>query len=94
MSELPTYGATRCSCCDLPAESCGRELERRQRAELAERRHRLLELPGVTPARYSSTCGSCGDWTVKAGDPIAFHAGGWVGLLCCGDRLPVHGALT
>jgi hypothetical protein len=73
----------RCTCCDLPLESCGIEVERRQRQAAQVERARLLAIPGAFPARYDGPC-VCGEW-FKAGDPIVRgpDAGSWRCLMCC-----------
>lgn len=73
----------RCTCCDLPVETCGLEAERRQRAAEQVERARLLATPGAFPARYDGPC-VCGEW-FKVGDPIIRGrlAGQWRSLLCC-----------
>jgi hypothetical protein len=64
-----TGPVTRCDCCDLPVESCGKPAEDRARqADLAERR-RLLALPGVFEAAYPGPCQACPD-PIRPGDPI------------------------
>lgn len=76
---------TRCDCCDLPVESCGRAVERAQLAQLVAERRRLLALPGVIAAQYPGACSGCGERFV-VGDPIARHEGrwnAWRSLLCC-----------
>lgn len=71
---------TRCECCDLPVESCGKALETRQRAEAKARRQRALASdPRAFPASYDGTC-ACGD-RFKAGTPIVHTFDGWVDLV-------------
>lgn len=73
----------RCDCCDLPVESCGRDAERQQLADLKAERARLLAMPGVIAAKFPSKCGSCGQ-RFDAGTPIIAHRGqGWRSLECC-----------
>lgn len=77
----------RCECCDLPAYSCGRAVEARQRADEIARRKRLLSLPHTFGAMYPGICGICGERFAE-GDPItrveaesSWNA--WRALLCC-----------
>lgn len=78
----------RCDCCDLPVSSCGKEAERRIAQAAAVERARLLQLPGVIPARYPGPCFTSGDW-FQAGAPIRpvdGHRGHWRCLECCPDE--------
>lgn len=57
----------RCECCDLPVESCGKEIERKRRAEAAV----AAPTAGVWfPAKYQGVCSGCGD-DFNTGDRIA-----------------------
>jgi hypothetical protein len=79
--------AARCDCCDLPAYSCGRVVEQRQRAELAQERRRLFAISGTIPARYPGICSGCDAGHFIEGDPIVRDVGRygeWRSLLCCG----------
>lgn len=73
---------TRCDCCDLPVESCGRAAEQRQRANQRAERARLLALPGALPAAYPGKCADCGE-RFDASDPISRSDDGWRCLVCC-----------
>lgn len=50
---------TRCDCCDLPIESCGKEIERKQRREAGVEEQRLLGR-GWFHALYAGQCSGCG----------------------------------
>jgi hypothetical protein len=75
---------TRCDCCDLPAESCGRAIEQARRDELKALRQRALQQPGVVPARYPGTCPACRT-PINPLDPVRRTEDGWTGVLCCPD---------
>ena len=79
---------TRCVCCDLPVESCGKAVEDRQRAAAAAERDRLLALPGVFAAMFPGSCTGCGE-RFGAGEPIKRWSrdapGVYVGP-CCIER--------
>lgn len=73
---------TRCDCCDLPVESCGKAAAQREaEVERVIREVVLLE-PGTIEAKFTGPCKGCGTW-VKVGDPIRLHEGDWMGRLCC-----------
>lgn len=70
---------TRCTCCDLPRESCGKAAEDRARAERFVERTRLLAQPGWIAASYPGFCSRCYD-RIDVGQPIARWKSGW---RCC-----------
>lgn len=72
----------RCSCCDLPAYSCGRVIAARQSAERQAMVERALQRPGVVRARHTGRCASCSS-LVHLGEPIRKTEDGWVSVLCC-----------
>lgn len=72
----------RCTCCDLPLYSCGREIARRQAQERKARRERALQSPGVVSARHPGRCPSCGT-RYAIGEPLTKTDDGWVSVLCC-----------
>lgn len=74
------YGATRCECCDLPSESCGRALEQQERVESARHRGSLVRA-GWFPAQYAGACGTCGEW-FKEGSLIHAGPGAWEAECC------------
>lgn len=51
---------TRCDCCDLPVESCGRAAEQRQRAEQRSELERL-RARGYFAATFHGVCEGCGE---------------------------------
>ena len=61
--------AERCTCCDLPVESCGRAAEKRQQRAEQEARAELLVTRGWFPARYPGSCAGCGSY-FRVGEPI------------------------
>lgn len=70
----------RCDCCDLPASSCGKATETRQRQEQAGLRRSLLEY-GWFPARYPGSCCHCGE--VFGVDALIHRDGeGWLAECC------------
>lgn len=62
----------RCDCCDLPIAWCGKQAERARDAEAAARRAEVLTKPGVTAARWASTCRAC-TGRISPGDPIKHY---------------------
>lgn len=73
---------TRCVCCDLPIESCGREAVRRMEAEAKITRAGLLGQKGWITAQFASRCAWCGE-AIKPGDPIKSDDNdGWRGGCC------------
>lgn len=67
---------TRCDCCDLPVESCGKAAEQRQRAEAAQDRPPHGK---TVEARYTSRCAYCGE-PMRMGSLITYdQEHGW----CC-----------
>lgn len=69
---------TRCDCCDLPADSCGKQLENQQRRDAAEERaHRLAN--GWHEAQYPGRCLRCAEH-FPAGTAITSYAQAWA---CC-----------
>ena len=81
---------TRCRCCDLPVESCGKAAEERIRAEEHARLVRLLRTPPWLPAKFAGTCAICSE-SFPAGYPIRAHlerkwvGRRWVGA-CCAEQ--------
>jgi hypothetical protein len=66
---------TRCDCCDLPVESCGKSLEQQQRA--AARAERPPH-GATTAARFPGRC-PYGNEPIKVGDPLEYDEEyGWV----------------
>lgn len=51
----------RCDCCDLPAYSCGRTIEREQRLQAARDSANLI-VRGAHTAAWRGVCSGCGDW--------------------------------
>lgn len=82
----------RCQCCDLPAYSCGKATEDRQRRERRAERERLLGLPGWFAAEYPGVCAECGEY-FEAGIPIRRETDngrlGWRAWCCAslGERV-------
>lgn len=75
---------SRCVCCDLPVESCGREIEKERRRTDANERSRVLKEPGAIPAKYNGRCNGCGEWFPK-GTPIRADSnedGKWIAQCC------------
>lgn len=77
---------TRCDCCDLPVESCGKALEQRQRDEAMRERKRLMSQPGARPAGFFGRCGRCDEQygigaIIAPPDP---GTTGWLGPCCVG----------
>ena len=64
---MPT--ATRCECCDLPTESCGRAAEARLALEEGARQANLLRNPPWFTATYAGHCGNCAEH-FESGYPI------------------------
>ncbi len=78
-----TPTVTRCVCCDLPVESCGKATETRQRAQAARDRARLLGRDGWVAANYPGVCSRCGE-RFTAGTPIHRDlVDGTPGWRCC-----------
>jgi hypothetical protein len=75
-----TTTADRCDCCDLPAYSCGKAAEQRQRAEEQEELKHLG--PGWVAALYPGVCTTCGEPFGRA-TSIRKVRDGWQGR-CCG----------
>lgn len=74
----------RCTCCDLPAESCGKAIVERKRRELAAQIERALDEPGVYAAKHlTRSCPGCRS-VIPKGHPIRKGPDGWIGVLCCG----------
>lgn len=73
----------RCDCCELPVSMCGKAAEQRLRAAETAKRKALLALPGVIGARYSGTCGGCGEHFAE-GAPIKRRDRTWVADCCFG----------
>lgn len=78
---------TRCDCCDLPLESCGKQAEARALAAERALNLRLLALRAWFPATYGGACGQCGE-RFEPGTPItSFMLRGDGGMLyrapCC-----------
>lgn len=74
---------TRCVCCDLPAESCGKAAEQRAQQSKREQDASTRLKPGVIDAQYDGRCACCGE-PFAAGDPIK-HSDidhGWVAGCC------------
>lgn len=77
---------SRCVCCDLPVESCGKSLELERARTDANVRSQRLEEAGVVPARYNGSCNGCGEWFPK-GTPIRADPGEdgkWIAECCLG----------
>lgn len=74
---------TRCECCDLPAESCGKDLERRQIAEQRTLRAHLLTQPRWSLSAYPGQCSDCGEH-FRAATPITRNPtdDGWRAACC------------
>lgn len=78
--------ARRCDCHDLLEADCIRTqaaedtIAREERRE-ADRRRRLLELPGVIEASYNGECARCGEF-YPAGTPILRCPTGWLAACC------------
>lgn len=80
-SPKAAYGASRCDCCDLSAESCGRAVEVRQMRERAQIRD-ALRARGWFPAQYPGACEGCGE-RFEVGDLININpASGWRSECC------------
>lgn len=72
---------SRCDCCDLPIESCGKEAELRQRWDTQQARAQL-RLKGYFPALFDGTCQGC-DERFTAGTLIRFTIpDGWTAECC------------
>lgn len=71
---------TRCDCCDLPTESCGKSIEQAQRKADASRVSGMMQR-GYVQAQFFSKCSECGD-SINKGDPIKMSADGWA----CGSH--------
>jgi len=63
----------RCTCCDLPVESCGRAVEVRQRREDANARSQALSLYGWFRAQFPGSCVVCRE-PFAIGDPISYDS--------------------
>lgn len=82
---------TRCECCDLPVESCGKAAQARLEAAEREWLLRLVNTPPWFPAVYSGLCGECGE-RFAVGYPIrssskrgAYGRAIYIGA-CCEER--------
>lgn len=75
---------SRCACCDLPVETCGREASIRAAADHRARRERALDEPGVIAAQFRGYCSTCGT-TYGKGEPIQRRGQRFEPVLCCPD---------
>lgn len=66
-----SMSANRCECCDLPIESCGKEIEQHQIAEHAAANAELMTR-GWFPAKYPGECAACGS-PFDTNDMIRLH---------------------
>lgn len=81
---------SRCDCCDLPVESCGKRVEAARVAADRAERARLLDLPGVFAAVYAGRCVGCGEgfaegWPIRRYSKVASE--GYVGPCCVEARV-------
>lgn len=77
-----TARVARCECCDLPAMSCGRIAEAKQRAEAMGLRAALLRRPGWFPSEFPGGCARCGEH-FDPGTPIRRDlVKGWLAECC------------
>lgn len=81
---------SRCDCCDLPVESCGKRIEAARAAADRAERARLFDLPGVFRALWPGSCAGCGERFAE-GDPIKRFskviAEGYLGPCCVEARV-------
>jgi hypothetical protein len=75
----------RCDCCDLPAYSCGKAAEDRQRRDVEREKQQLLAHPAWMAALYPGACERCGE-RFEPGTPIRRTPLGWRAQ-CCSEGL-------
>lgn len=72
----------RCTCCDLPVQSCGHAADQAAARQRKALRQQALAEPGVVPAQHPGRCPGC-DTKFLPGEPIRKGPDGWHGVLCC-----------
>ena len=71
---------TRCECCDLPVESCGKAAEQLQR-RIRQQEIENLQRRGWFPSAYGGSCFSCSSHFTK-GTMIKAVLGGYKAECC------------